>query len=91
MMCCDAARDSQLVYVVVLKCEKELYVFTGAILNIPDNVMGLKILKQKCAWGRSFVMIIWKLLSLKMSITLRTRSSGSAFCRNYQRTKGSRS
>ena len=43
---------------------------TGARLNnqIPNNVMGLKNLKQKCAYGSSFVMIIWKLLSLKMSI-----------------------
>ena len=45
--------------------------------------MGLKILKWKCACGSSFVKIIWKPLSLKMSTTLRVRSSGSAFCRNY--------
>ena len=48
------------------------YIFlTGARLNnlIPDNVMGLKILKRKYACGRSFVKIIWKLLSLKMSTT----------------------
>ena len=50
--------------------------------------MGLKILKWKCACGSSFVKIIWKPLSLKMSTTLRVRSSGNAFCRNYQRTPG---
>ena len=42
---------------------------------IPDNVTGLKILKRKCAFGSSF--IIWKLLSLKMSTTLRVGSSSS--------------
>ena len=50
------------------KCQ-ELYIFlTGAILNnlIPDNVMGCKILKRKCACGRSVIMITWKPLSLKM-------------------------
>ena len=70
----------------------ELHVFavflTCARFNnlIPDNVMGLKNLKRKCACGSSFVKIIWKLLSLKMSTT-----SGSAFCRNYQKIKGCRS
>ncbi len=58
---------------------------------LPDKVMELKIRKQKCTCGSSFVKIIWKLLSLKMSTTLRVRSSSSAFCRNYQRTKGCRS
>ena len=70
------------------------YMFlTGARLNnlLPDNVMGLKILKWKCASGSSFVMIIWKLLSLKISTTLRDKSSSSPFCRDYQRTKGCRS
>ena len=46
------------------------YIFlTVARLNnlIPDNIMGLNILKQKCACRKSFVKIIWKLLSLKMS------------------------
>ena len=33
-----------------------------------NNVMGLKILKRKCACGASFVKIIWKLFSLKTSI-----------------------
>ena len=63
---------------------------TGARLNnLPlDNVMGLKFQKWKCACGSSFIKIVWKLLSLKMSITLRERSSGSTFCRNYQGTKG---
>ena len=49
------------------------YIFlTCARLNnlIPDNVMGLKILKRKCACGSSFSMITWKLLSLKKSTTL---------------------
>ena len=70
------------------------YIFlTGAELNnlIPDNVMELIILKWKCACGSSFSNVIWKLLSLKMSTTLRVGSSGSAFCRNYQRTKACRS
>ena len=43
---------------------------------IRDNVMGLKILKQKCACGSSFVKIIWVPLSLKRSTTLGVRSSG---------------
>ena len=46
---------------------------------------------SSCLWDvkwSSFVKIIWKLLSLKMNTTLRVRSSGSTFCRNYQRTKG---
>ena len=51
---------------------------------IPDNIMGLKILKLKYACGSSFVKIIWKPLSLKMSTTLRVRSSGSVFCRNQE-------
>ena len=58
---------------------------------IPDTIMGLKILKRKCAYRSSFVKIIWKLLSLKMSTTLGVRLSGSAFCSNYQRIKGCRS
>ena len=53
--------------------------------------MGLKILKWKCACGSSFAKIIWKQHSLKASTTLRVRSPGSAFCRNYQRRKGCRS
>ena len=70
------------------------YIFlTGTRLNnlTPDNVMGLKILKRKCVCGSSFVKIIWKSHSLKMSTTLRVRSPGSTFCRNYRRTKGYRS
>ena len=41
----------------------------GARLSnqIPDNVLGLKTLKLKCA--SSIVKIIWKPLSLKMSNT----------------------
>ena len=31
-----------------------------------------------------FVKIIWNLLSLKMSTTLRFRSVGSAFCVNFR-------
>ena len=42
---------------------------------------------EMCLW----IKINWKPLSLKMSTTLRVRSSGSVFCRNYQRTKGCRS
>ena len=67
------------------------YIFlTGTRLNnlISDNIMGLKILKWKWACGSNFVKIIWKTLSLKMSTTLRVRSSGSAFCRNYQKKRG---
>ena len=56
----------------------------------PDNVMRLKIQKWKCACGSTFIKIIWKPFSLKMS-RLRVRSSGSGFGRNYQRTKGCRS
>ncbi len=56
---------------------------------IPDSVVGIEILKRKCACACSF-KIIWKLVS-KMSTTLRVRSSGIAFCRNYQRAKGCRS
>ena len=54
------------------------YIFlTGTILyNLrSDNVMRLTILKRKCACGSGFVKIIWKPLSLKMSTTLRVRSS----------------
>ena len=43
------------------------YIFlTGTRLNnlILDNVIGLKILKWKCASGSKFVEIIWKPLSL---------------------------
>ena len=48
---------------------------------LPENVMGfLKILTQKCACGRSFVMIIWKPLSI-----------GSYFCKNNRRTERCRS
>ena len=46
--------------------------------------MGLKILKQKCACGSSLGKIVWKPLFLKMSTTLRVRSSGSAFCRTIK-------
>ena len=65
---------------------------TGARLNnlTSDNIMGLKILKLKYSSGRSFGKINWKPLSLKMSNTLRVRTSGSVFCRNVQRTKGCR-
>ena len=51
---------------------KFLHIPSGARLNslLPDNVTGLKILKRKCACGSSFVKIIWKPLSLKMSIYL---------------------
>ena len=65
--------------------------WTTWYLMISDKVMGLKKLKQKCACRSSFVKIIWRLLSLKMSTTLRIRSSGNTFCRYYQRTKGCRS
>ena len=58
---------------------------------IPDKVIGVKKLKWKGACGSGFVQIIWKPLSLKMSTTLRVWSSGSAFCKNYQRTKECRS
>ena len=61
------------------------YIFLiGARLNnlIPDNIMGLKILKRKCACGSSFVRIIWKPLSLKTSTTIRVKSSGNVFCRS---------
>ena len=40
---------------------------------IPDNIMGLKILNRKCACGSSFVKIIWKPPSLKMSTILGVR------------------
>ena len=36
----------------------------------------------------TFVKIIWNLLSKKRSTTLRVRSSGNVFHRNYQRIKG---
>ena len=60
------------VWIVIWGSSQEsFYIFlTGKRLSnlIPDNVMGLKILKRKCACGSSFVKIIRKLLSLKMSI-----------------------
>ena len=43
------------------------------------------------ACGSNFVKIIWKPFSLKMSTTLRVRSSGNNFSRSYQRTKRCRS
>ena len=68
---CDAAknyvlRDSQLVKWLDCNIVKYprivcFYIFlTGARLNnlIPQKVMGLKILKRKCAWGSNFVKII---------------------------------
>ena len=43
----------------------------------PDtrHIMELKILKRKCACVSSSAKIIWKPLSLKMSTTLRVKSS----------------
>ena len=61
------------------------YIFlTGERLNnlLPDNIKGIIILKQKCTCGSSFVKIIWNPLTLKMSATLRVRSSGSTFCKS---------
>ena len=64
--------------------ELYFYIFlTGAILNnlIPDNIIELKILKRKYACESSVVKI------MNMNTILRVRSSGSAFCRHYQRTE----
>ena len=71
---------------------KFLHIATHARLNnlLSDNVMGLKILKWKCACGK-FCQDYLEAAFLKMSNTLRVRSSGSTFCRNYQRTKRCRS
>ena len=63
---------------------------TGVRLSnlIPDNVMGLKILKRKCLCGSNFFKIIWKLLSLKVS-TIKRLVVRQCFLHRYQRTKGS--
>ena len=68
-------RDSQLVQVVglyygevTMNCKFLHIPYRSRIEQLPDNVMWLKILKQKCPCGSHFVKIIWKLLSLKMSI-----------------------
>ena len=46
-------------------------IFPGARLNnlIPDKVVGLKMLKRRCACESSFVKIMWKPLSLRMRTT----------------------
>ena len=75
---CDAAENYMLMdihnwwsgWIVIWGNSHELnfYIFlTGATWDnlLLDSVMGLKILKWKCACGSCFVKIIWKLLSLK--------------------------
>ena len=55
---------------------------------IPDNVMVLRILKWKCACGNSFVKIIWNLLSLKMTTTLRKFGHKTFFLQKLSENKG---
>ena len=65
-------------------------ILKGARLNnlISCNIMGGQILKRKCACGSLTVKrFCCEYLDGKQS-TLRVRSSGSAFCRNSQSTKG---
>ena len=54
---------------------------------LPDNIMGSKILKRKCACGSSFVKIIWMPLSLKMSTTLREFSHPAFFLQKLSENK----
>ena len=79
---CDAAENYML-----------LDITSGASLNklLPDKEMRLKILKRKCACGSSFVKIIWKPLSLKVSTTLRIRSElghQAMFLQKFSENKG---
>ena len=66
----------ELKYGEVAKNSMFLYIPCARLNNlIPNNVMGIIILKRKFAFGSCFAKIIWKPLPLKINTTLSFWSS----------------
>ena len=93
-MRCDAAREFLFLettgvsgWIVIWGIVSFYIFFTGARLNklIPANVMGLKILKWKCACGSKFYDY------MEVTFLENEYHIKSSVCRNHQRTNGYRS